>query len=544
MRSITQALVWEIWRRHRPVVAAIIALTAAGRVLDLTAGASTGSSRLVDLLGMASFLLLFATFNYTDSGGTRGLGRFPHRLFTLPVSSLRLVVVPMLAGVVSVEMLYVVWMRPLAHGGSASLPFVAVLLGAFIVFYQTILWTLDWIGPLRLVVVGAVAVVVFAIGVLPSFPPSPPPAWRSEPVLAALVAGAAIMAFLLAWRHVVRVRRGGGTASRRLQRLIASAGAAIPARRSSFASHLDALFWFEWRCSGLVLPVLVGGVIVVILGPLSWLVRDNAADTFRVLLGTLAAPVALAIPVGMAFSRPAFWSEDLSLPALVAVSPLTDEEIIAVKVKVALASAVASWLLVLSFVFLWLPLWANLDHVSLFAIRLWAFHGRSVAAVYAVAALIAIAGTVLTWRFLVSRLWSGQSGKRALFLASAMSVVVVVIAGAALDADRLPGWLLEDPARMGVVVWIASVAVIVKYWLAAYSWRGVSTRFARRYLLMWGVATICVLTFSLEVWRVVHIYAALDSDRFQSLMILGSLLAVPLARVGFAPKFLTRNRHR
>src|SRR5262245_15202833 len=108
MRSATTALLWEIWSRHRAVVAAIAGLTIAGRLLH--------SSPLVDLLAMFSFLLLFGIFN----------GSFPRRLFTLPVSSLRLVAVPVLTGVVSVELLYLAWMGPLSRSGSASRPFVAV----------------------------------------------------------------------------------------------------------------------------------------------------------------------------------------------------------------------------------------------------------------------------------------------------------------------------------------------------------------------------------------------------------------------------------
>lgn len=545
MRSATYALLWEIWRRHRPALAGIVGLTIAGRLLDFSqraagvASSRNDTSLLVELMGMLSFLLLFGIFNYTDSSDGRGFGGFPQQLFILPVSSLRLVAVPVLTGVVSVELLYVLWRAPLWRGGSTSPAFVAVLLGALLVFYQTILWTLDFLGSLRLVVVGAITFIVAWIGALPA--PSP---WRSEGRLSALVAATATVTFLLAWRHVAGMRCGGAGTSFRLARMFASAAAVIPTRRREFASPMAAHFWFEWRCSGLVLPILVGGVIVLILGPLSWLMRDRAADTFRLLLGTLATPVVLAIPVGMAFGKPAFWSEDLSVPAFVAVRPLTDEDIIAIKVKVAMASVVVSWLPVLAFVGIWLPLWANLDSVSRFAIQLWAVHGHSVAAVYGLAGLIVIAGMCLTWRFLVSRLWSGMSGKRALFIASAMSLVCGIIGALVFDADRLPGWLLEDPERMATVVWILSIAVVVKYWLAAYSWRRVSARYARQYLLLWGAGTTCLLTLALLIWRVVRIYVALDSYRFQGLMILISFLAVPLARVALAPASLRRNRHR
>jgi hypothetical protein len=534
LRSPTYALLWEIWRRHRIAIAVVIAATSAGRLLDFAEPPTDDPWSILSVLWMASFLLLFGIF----------VRRFPDRLFTLPVSSLRLVAVPAIAGIASVELLYLLWLDPLSKGGSVSPAFAAVLLGALMVFCQAVLWTLEELGPLSLFAVGAVAVVVFAIGLLPSFPPSPPPWWRSEGAIGALIAALALMVFLLVWRHIARRRCGGGPTVFRLEPIIAFAAAALPRTRKAFPSPAAAQFWFEWRCSGLPLPVLVGGVLLLVIAPLSWLARDDAGASFRILLGTLSTPLILAIPVGMAFARPSFWSDDLSVPAFVAVRPLTDEDLVAIKVKVAAASVAISWLLVVCFVGLWLSLWANLDATSQLAMQWWAFHERSVFSVWGTVALILIAGVVVTWRFLVSRLWSGLSGSRTLFMASVMSVVLVVIAGLVFAADRLPGWVLDDPARMAVVVWILSIAVTVKYWLAAYSWRRVSAPHARLYLLVWGAGTTCLLVLAVLLWGVVRIYVALDVYRFQGLMILIALLAVPLGRVGLAPSCLARNRHR
>jgi hypothetical protein len=546
MRSPTYALLWEIWRRHRSTVAVILGLTVAGRLLEVserTGGDNVESSPLVTLLQMVSFALLFGIFNYTDSSGSRGLGGFPHRLFTLPVSSLRLVTIPVLTGIASVEVLHLLWLDA-SKSGSMSPPFVAVLLGALMVFFQAVLWTLERLGPLRLVGMGAVAVVVFGIGLLPSFPPTPAPLWRSEPAMAALVAGAAVLAFLLTLNHVASLRSGGGRRPQLLEPVIAAALSALPRRRRAFASPAAAHFWFEWRCSGLPLPVLVGGVLLVIIGPFSWVARDDAGGSLRLLVGTLAMPIILAIPVGMAFARPTFWSEDLSVPDFVAVRPLTDEDLVAVKLKVAAASVLMSWLLVLSFLALWMLLWADLDTVSQLAIVLWAFHGHSVAAVYGIAVLVVIAGIFLTWRLLVSRLWSGLSGSRPLFITSFVSVVVVAIAGIAFDAARLPGWLLDDPARTSAVVWIVAIAVAAKYWLAAWSWRRVSARYSRLYLLLWGAGTTCFVLLAVVLWGVLRIHVAMDAYRVQGLIILLALAAVPLGRVGLAPSSFARNRHR
>ena len=545
MRSATAALLWEIWRRNRTAVAVIVAVTVAGRLLDYAEQPTDDPSSLIALLWMVSFLFLFGIFSYTEPSGTRGIGGFPRRLFTLPVSSLRLVALPVLTGIASVELLYVLWLAPLSRGAALSTPFVSVLLGAFMVLSQAAFWMLERLGPLRLMIAGAVAVAVYGIGLLPSWPPSPPTPWRSEAAVGTVVAALAVAAFFLAWRHIVRLRCGGGGPSAyRLEPLIASAAGVLPRHRTPFSSPAAAQFWFEWRCSGLVLPVLVGGVLVAVIAPLSWFARDDGGGSLRLLLGTLATPIVLAIPVGMAFARPTFWSEDLSVPAFVAIRPLTDEQIVAIKMKVAAASVAVSWLLLVCFVIGWLSLWANVDGVSQLAIQWWAFHEHSVFSVFGTVALILIAGVVLTWRFLVSRLWSGLSGSRPLFVASVMSVVLAVIAGLAFAADRLPGWVLDDPARMAGVVWIMSVAVAAKCWLAAYSWHRISARHLRQYLLVWGAGTTCVLTLAMLLWGVVRIYVALDIYRFQGLMILVALLAVPLGRVGLAPSCLARNRHR
>ena len=249
MRSPTTALLWEIWRQHRWTVAVIAVLTVAGRLVDfLDTGGRAGdagaeSSPLTILLAMIAFLLLLEVFNYTESSGDRGLGRFPRRLFTLPVTSLRLVTVPLLAGIASIELLYLLWMDPLSRGGSASAPFVAVLLAALVVFCLWALWALERVGSLRLIMLGVIAVALFFIGVLPSFPPTPPPPWRSEIVLAGLVAGLAVVAFLVAWRHVARLRAGGArrTYIAHIEPSLSSAGLPRQRRRGGERSRTPRL---------------------------------------------------------------------------------------------------------------------------------------------------------------------------------------------------------------------------------------------------------------------------------------------------------------
>jgi hypothetical protein len=543
VRSPTAALLWAIWHQHRLPVAAIAGLTLAGRLVDVVDKPGSGdTSPLTMLSGMIAFLILFAVFNYTDAGGRRGPGRFPQQLFTRPVTSLRLVALPVLAGIVSVELLYLLWMEPFSRGGSASRPFVAILFAALMVLYLSVLWTLS--GSTRLLILGAIATAVFGVGVLPSFPPSPPPPWRSEAALAAIVVGIAIAAFLRAWTRVAQFRAGGGRRRPWLESAIGRIADARPRRMRPFDGPAAAHFWFEWRCTGLVLPGLVGMVVLLFIAPVAWLARADAGDTLQLLFGALATPIVLAIPVGMAFAKPAFWSEDTALPAFVAIRPLSADDLVATKVRVAAVSTALTWLVVIVFLAVWLSMWANLDSLSRLAVQLWAFHGHSVLAVYGIAALVIVAAMLLTWRFLVSRFWSGLAGSRTPFVVSVVAFVVVAIATLVFDASKLPGWLLADPARLTPVVWIAGAAVIAKYGAAAYAWRHITPRYVRAYLPIWLVATTSFVALALVVCGIVRIYVPTDIEGLRSVMILVALTAVPLARLGLSPSRLERNRHR
>src|SRR6185295_14823563 len=121
---------------------------------------------------------------------------------------------------------------------------------AVMVFYLTGVWTCARLGSLRLVIVGVIATGAFAIGMLPSFPPSPPPWWRSEAALSALVGGSTLVAFVAAWAHVARLRGGGGHRARRIESLFAWMAEASATKRKAFRTPAAAHLWFEWQCSG------------------------------------------------------------------------------------------------------------------------------------------------------------------------------------------------------------------------------------------------------------------------------------------------------
>ena len=131
-----------------------------------------------------------------------------------------------------------------------------------------------------------------------------------------------------------------------------------------------------------------------------------------------------------------------------------------------------------------------------------------------------------------------------MLVGAVVSIVILVIASLVFGASRLPGWLLDDPARLAPGAWIAAVAVVAKYWIAAYAWRGVPPRHLRVYLLIGLAGTASFLALGIVVWGIVRIYLPIDVDRARSVVVLLALIAAPLARVGLAPFWLARNRHR
>ncbi len=555
MRSATVALTWEIWSRKRGCVAWLLGIISFASLFNLLLPASFSATEagkttlgiLNSHLSIASLLFVLAIFSYTEFNPQKDSACFPHRLFTLPVTSFRLVAVPMLLGVAAGELVLLVWVELgfSTPGESVHAVWMAVLIGAYMVFYQTILWTLAGLRSLRMIVPGLIAIVFIMIAFLPR------PWWFSETFLTALFVGSAVIAFLTSWIYVARQRSGGGSRRRWLNTLACRLSDAFPKRDRIFSSPAAAQLWFEWRRSGLVLPLLIAGLLIVVFGPVSWQMRNEAASTLRILLAAFAMPIILAAPFGKAFSKPDFWSGDLAFPAFLAARPMTAADMVIIKMKVAALSAAISWLLVLAFLSTWLPLWANLDSLATIRLLLWQIYGHSLYPQYAIAALSIAAGVLLTWRFLVGSLWLGLSGERTLFAASAIPYAFLPVVGLIgllvlfRRGESLLAWLRTNAdGLLPAFVWIAALAVIAKFWTAAFCWSKMAPHHVRQYLLVWFGSTLCLTTLSVLLWAGLRYVLPSDIYRLRSLLVLVSLLIIPLARVGLAPSSLARNRHR
>ena len=99
--------------------AGLVLLTAIGYLAWLPSRAGGETNTIIRCYPMAASLALaLYAFHFTEGTRRAGFGTYPARLFVLPVSSFRLVVIPMALGVMTVVGLYLVWARlilPLVH---------------------------------------------------------------------------------------------------------------------------------------------------------------------------------------------------------------------------------------------------------------------------------------------------------------------------------------------------------------------------------------------------------------------------------------------
>src|SRR5215475_14484050 len=175
MDATTRALIWEIWGRRRLPIYWVIGMTAAGMLSLLlpenyrtSANNALGFAIVTWHLFVPSLLLVFVIFSYDESSAETNSTCFPRRLFTLPVSTFKLVALPMILGVGAIELVYWIWIGVIIPGNGHKLA-GGILFGGYMAAYQLGLWTLGRLGPLRLVILALVGMLFFVVGIQVGF---------------------------------------------------------------------------------------------------------------------------------------------------------------------------------------------------------------------------------------------------------------------------------------------------------------------------------------------------------------------------------------
>ena len=541
MPSPAAAFAWEFgWPRRWIPVALGGYLVAHGLMKPLLLGSGAALDLGDGYIAFATvpfsftFMYFIAVFSFGLNGDLAARQSiYPARLFTLPVSSAELARWPMVYGLAAMSMLWVIariaaWW-PLALDLPIAWP--GVLMAVVLAWTQVFMWMPYGFRGLRValavtVLIALDTLVILAINYK-----------VSETALIAFLAPQLPLAYFCACLVVARARRGVVPDWNIFSR--ARVGEAEKAL-SPFRSIAAAQVWFEWRRNGRSLPVLVALVLPFELGTLFITGFGSTAYVFKVLIAALLTPILMAgftaatVNKANPFARDAY-----GMTPFTATKPITTVALIAAKLKMAMWSTLAAWVIVLTFIVIGFS-WSGADSV-LTEWRVWfANHVGMPRAI--VAGLLVLSGLMLgTWLMLVQGLFVGLTGREWLIKTSGLVWLVFFMAigpilEATWDSTTALRWLWDNwpifPAILAVLKMIAAIVIAERL-----SRSGVISDRA----LVAGAACWAASVFALYG---VFVWWADTPILPRFIFLLFAILAVPLVRIAAAPLALDWNRHR
>ena len=553
MRSPAVAIAWEFRRRHRwglialvgyPLVLATIKLLILERVNfdDITFAFAV----MVPL--SSAFMYFLAVFSFGLAGDLAGRESiYPTRMFTLPVTSAALAGWPMLYGTAAMAVLWLAWRLLVVYGFGQSqlhalgwpsgvdVPWIwPALLGAAILAWTQALAWMPYALPGIRVVVTVLLMFMIDVVVFVAFHDR-----AREPVMLAILAPHVPLAYLVARFAVARARRGDVPDWRGIFASLGPIADVLRRRGDHFPSPARAQAWFEWRQHGRSLPAMVGILLPFELS-LLFVFRDTPAIVFETLLGMLLTPLFMAVFAAATVSKAnPQGSDSYGLTPFLATRPLTSAALIAAKLKAAIWSTLAAWLLVLVAIPLALSRSGTWPVVSERASRLVEAVGAPRAIVIV---LLLFSGLIAsTWKQLVQSLYIGLTGREWLIKGSVFLILSLLFL-----IGPIAQWITEHRDVQGALwdalPWILAVLACVKVsaaaWVATRLYRG---RLLSDRALVTGAACWCVAVLALY-----GLLAWFFSTPFfpRYVLALIAILAIPLARLCAAPLAVAWNRHR
>ncbi|MGA2543425.1 MAG: hypothetical protein ABSG78_17890 [Verrucomicrobiota bacterium] len=553
MNTPATALAWELWRRHRLRLIAIVGLVLAFALvypaLCTLAGFNPGSpdalEEMVKRAGLINnagqwlqqvvqvlyllFLtcgpavgmvltLLFVTWMFTFTEfdpRNKDPMTFPARLFTLPVSTPFLFGWLFLGGMTAIIVLYGCWVYwvPQPHVDIFGVYQNCFGWMTLLALAQGIVWALAAWPTTRMVLL--MALLFCFLG-----SPAQRDIFESPFVLPPLF----VLGTALAWAGLHKMRHGQWQGWPWPWPFAWWSGRAKMRGPKRFASPAQAQLWFEWRRFARRLSFYAAGLVLVPVA-IHLLVRFVAG------LGPLQDDTVLGFVVYLLFMPPALFfcfavaPPQTDLP-FVMNRPLSNGGMMMATLKAEGIGALFSWLVVLAALCA-MPLLGFFQEVDQFSSAL-AQHR----------AIILLGVMILSWRLIAVSLGFTWSGKRWLARMPFWLMLMAYLGGVTLamlaadDATWNSFWRLVP----GLLVCL----VVVKFLLAFLAFRLCLKR---------GLLAPSALQAWLAVWALLaatlFIPAAIlfhDQPGFLPLS-LGIILLTPLARIGFCPIALAWNRH-
>ena len=544
MRSSAAAIAWEFRQRHRwgliALVVYLIVLTTIKLVVVLR-----GMPVHFDSAETFAFVVVVpitATFTYFEAVFSFGLdgdvaarqSMYPARMLTRPLTSNALAGLPMLYGTLTIFALWLVTRLLALWPAGIAVPILwpGFLLAALLAGTQALTWMAYPLTGLRVIAAVLWLGMIDAIALLALH------FQARESVMVAILAPQIPLAYLVARSAVARARRGDVPDWRGVVGRVTGLGEAGSRGRARFATPASAQAWFEWRRHGRSLPTWV-----VILLPyellLLWAAGDSVPLVAMILLGVLLTPPFMATFAAAAVSKSSAGGTDAyGVGPFIATRPLTNAELVAAKLRMAIWSTIAAWAVVLVAT----PLALRFSGTDEVVIEHWHHLRAIVGSSRAIAVtLLALWGLIaLTWTQLVQSLYIGLTGRGALVKAS-----VVLVLGFLFLFGPFAEWIVETaglgriwsalPTIFTILVtlkMIAAVLIIVRL----FQRRLVSDRALVTGAALWSLAVFALYAVLVWLFDTPHIP--------HHVLMLIAILGIPLARQSAAPLALAWNRHR
>jgi len=542
--SPAAAVAWEFRQRHRwgfialivyLAVLATIKLVVVTRGLQINFDSPESFAFVVVMPITATFTYFLAVFTFGLDGDLAARqSMYPPRMFTRPMTTAALAGLPMLYGTAAMMILWLAMRLFALWPTGIAVPSVwpAFLLASLLAWTQALTWMPYPLAGLRIVVAVLWLGTMDTIGLLALHFSA------HESLMIAILAPQVPLAYIVARFAVERARRGdvpdwSGAFAR-----LAWTGRVSSRRRAHFPSPARAQAWLEWRQYGRSLPGWVGILLPFEL-ILLWAGGDSTALVFTILFVVLLTPPFMASFAAAGVSKSSLNSGDsYGVTPFTATRPLTDADLVAAKLKMAIWSTIAAWLLVL----IAIPLGLELSGTSAVLLnrlgRLSEVVGtpRTVVVV-----LLILAGCIAsTWKQLVQGLYIGLTGRASLIKGS-----VFLIMGFFFLFGPFAEWII-DSHRLGEL-WSALpliFAILVGFKMIAAAW--IIVRLYQSHLVSDRTLVTVAACWSLAVFALYAVLVWLLGTPHipHYLMMLVAILAIPLARLSAAPLALAWNRHR
>jgi hypothetical protein len=361
----------------------------------------------------------------------------------------------------------------------------------------------------------------------------------SEGLLFGAFTSLAGLAWMVGYIGVRHARRGDLPNWEGLFRLFNHLGQWQPRRRRPFASAARAQVWFEWRRTGLSLPVLTGVTLPFVLLPLLF-GKNDVIPAPRTVLGALIVPVLFAGLAGTTVSGNHPWVKDYyGVAPFTATLPMSTARLVGAKLKAAAVSTLVTWILMAVSLLLAVTLTGNLEEMSdLWRKWLGEQHPLKVAA----GALAAAAFLILwTWKRLVDSVLLGLSGRKWIIQGSIFGgTTALVVLG------YIAGWIYRNPESHAAVLialpWLLGACVLCRLLAAAWALRRIlcknlmEIRTLQLWLFTWLMVGLTL--FGTFAWIVP---SELVPPHYLAFAV---LLVMPMARLAATPLALAWNRHR